>query len=355
MDNCVIICVDDEGVILDSLTEQLKRNLPSCSIEAAESGEEALEILADLGTEDVEVALIISDQIMPKMKGDEFLIKVHNQYPEILKIMMTGQASIDAVGNAVNEANLYRYISKPWDETDLVLTVKEAIRSYHQNKQLQEQNRKLRELNISLEHKVAERTAELQEQVLALQKAQQEILDLNQQLEKLSYLDGLTGIANRRFFDITLEDVWQQACREEYSLGILLIDVDFFKKYNDYYGHPQGDDCLRKIAQTINSIGRCRRDLAARYGGEEFVLLLPQIELEEAYEIAHQLLTAIATLRIPHPLSEVGEYVSISIGLSVVLPREDQSIDHFVEEADQCLYQAKEQGRSQICGKPLLA
>jgi adenylate cyclase len=178
MPKLAIICVDDELVILESLTEQLKRNLDNLDIfeiEAAESGEEALEILAEMQEDDIEVALIISDQIMPKMKGDELLINIHQKHPQILKIMMTGQADVKAVGNAVNDANLYRYIAKPWDETDLLLTVKEAIRSYLQDKKLEEQNRELRALNESLEHKVQERTEELR---IAQEKSEQLLLNI---------------------------------------------------------------------------------------------------------------------------------------------------------------------------------
>ena len=351
MEKFAIICVDDEGVVLESLTEQLKRHLDVLEIEAAESGEEALEVLAELSQEDIEVALIISDQIMPRMKGDEFLIKVHHQYPDICKIMMTGQADVDAIGNVVNKANLYRYIQKPWDETDLILTVKEAIKSFQQERQLQEQNKRLRQLNTQLEQRVEERTAELQSQVVALQEAQHKILELNQQLEELSYLDGLTGIANRRFFDEMLTKEWERACREQFSLGLLLIDVDFFKKYNDHYGHPQGDECLKKVAQAIKSISRnCRGALAARYGGEEFVVLLSEADIHDVYGIAERLLEEIATLKIPHALSDVSEYVTLSIGVCVDMPNGSQGFDDFISKADQYLYQAKKQGRSQVCG-----
>ncbi len=160
-----IVCVDDESVILDTLTEQLKRHLDreNYAIEAAENAQEALEIIAELALEKIEIALIISDQIMPGIKGDEFLIKIHQQYPQILKIMLTGQADTESIGNVVNNAALYRYISKPWEETDLILTVKEALLRYSQEQKLIEQNRKLQELNISLEQKVIERTAELKQ------------------------------------------------------------------------------------------------------------------------------------------------------------------------------------------------
>ena len=155
MTNLVILCVDDEVTILESLTEQLRRNLEGdFEIETAESGEEALEIIEEFRADKMEVALVISDQIMPRMKGDQLLIDVHAQYPQILTVMLTGQANAQAVGNAVNAANLYRYIAKPWEETDLVLTVKEALRSYRQDQKLQKQNKKLKKLNASLEQKV---------------------------------------------------------------------------------------------------------------------------------------------------------------------------------------------------------
>lgn len=164
-----IICVDDERIVLISLRDQLTRYLGSnFNIELAESAEEALEIFEELQAEDFEIPLLITDQIMPGMKGDELLIEIHSQYPKTLKILLTGQASGEAVGNAVNLANLYRYIAKPWDEADLKLTVAEAIRSYFQEKQVTEQNKELQKINLelqqlnaSLEQKVNERTLEL--------------------------------------------------------------------------------------------------------------------------------------------------------------------------------------------------
>ena len=171
MNELAIVCVDDEPIVLESLKEQLKRQFgEDYYIEVAESGEEALEIVQELQEDEIEIALIISDQIMPEMKGDELLKKVHNQLPQTLKILLTGQATAEAVGSAVNDANLYRYISKPWNEQDLSFTVMEAIKSYVQDKKLAEKNeelqkinRQLEELNTSLEEKVAERTVELQQ------------------------------------------------------------------------------------------------------------------------------------------------------------------------------------------------
>ncbi|HBL13043.1 MAG TPA: diguanylate cyclase, partial [Cyanobacteria bacterium UBA11162] len=146
MKELAILLVDDEPMVLESLAEDLLRNFgQDYQIEAAESGEEALEVVEELQGEGIEIAVVISDQVMPGLKGDELLSQIHLQYPNILKIMLTGQAGVDAVGNAVNSANLYRYIAKPWNAIDLTLTVKEAVTKYLQVKQLEQQNIQLRE------------------------------------------------------------------------------------------------------------------------------------------------------------------------------------------------------------------
>ena len=211
----VILCVDDESVILTSLRDQLIYHLGGdYTIEIAESGEEALEVLEEMVEEGVEVPLIITDQIMPGMKGDELLIKIHSRYPRALKIFLTGQADANAVGNAVNCANLYRYISKPWDEADLRLTVTKALYSYSQEKQLAEQNELLEKLyeqaqqeigerkrvekllaeaNQNLEQKVRERTRKLSEALDDLRKTQDQLIIQ----EKMASLGMLTaGIAH---------------------------------------------------------------------------------------------------------------------------------------------------------------
>ena len=164
MNKQAIICIDDETIVLDALTEQLQIEFGTqYTIEVAENGDEALEIFEEYIENNVEVPVVIADFIMPGMKGDELLSKIHKQKPDTRNILLTGQASLEGVSNAVNKANLYRYISKPWDKNDLILTIREALRSFDQEKTILKQNTELKELNISLESKVELRTKELKE------------------------------------------------------------------------------------------------------------------------------------------------------------------------------------------------
>lgn len=150
MNKPTVICVDDERNVLLMIRNQLMHFFPNCKIEIAESGDEALEVIEEILSNGFDVALVIADQIMPKMKGDEFLIELHNRHPEILKVMLTGQANVEDIGNVVNRGNLYRFISKPWNETDLRLTVAEALRRYEQEKQLVKHQLDLEQTNLEL-------------------------------------------------------------------------------------------------------------------------------------------------------------------------------------------------------------
>lgn len=162
MERQVILCIDDEEIILQALEEQLKNTFgDEYEIETSDSGDDAIEFFKELKQEGINVPVIISDYIMPGMKGDEVLKEIHKLSPGSLKILLTGHADIEGISNAINNAQLYRYIAKPWDKEDLVLTVKEAIKSFLQEIKIRIQNDELLKLNASLEEKVKERTAEL--------------------------------------------------------------------------------------------------------------------------------------------------------------------------------------------------
>ncbi|PZO38172.1 MAG: GGDEF domain-containing protein [Pseudanabaena frigida] len=159
-------------------------------------------------------------------------------------------------------------------------------------------------------------------------------------------IDGLTQIANRRAFDQRLEKEWQRLARESLPMSMLLCDVDFFKRYNDRYGHPTGDECLRTVAKAIDACIRRPADLAARYGGEEFAVILPNTEREGATFIAEQICQVIDDLAIPHEASYVSNHVTISIGISSTMPDYRVSPKNLIESADKGLYLAKNQGRN---------
>lgn len=178
-----IICVDDERIVINSLKTELKKSFGNdYNVETAEGGEDAIALLKELVTDNHEVPLIITDYLMPEMKGDMLLKSVHEISPSTLKIMLTGQATIEGVSNAINWANLYRYIGKPWEKEDLKLTVSEAIKSYYTDRRLEEQNRELREFNLTLEKKVEDRTAEIVRQKEELKKMNEIITRKNKDI-----------------------------------------------------------------------------------------------------------------------------------------------------------------------------
>ncbi|EPK9763888.1 GGDEF domain-containing protein [Acinetobacter baumannii] len=174
-----------------------------------------------------------------------------------------------------------------------------------------------------------------------------ELMQQAQQLSLLSQQDALTGLANRRYLDETLDNEWRRALRHETPLTIMMVDIDFFKPYNDSLGHLKGDQCLKDIATAISSIAARSGDLVARYGGEEFLLLFPMTNAQQAKIQAERLMNAIKKIAIVHPCSSVSPYVTISVGVATTIPLLNDSISAFVSRADHALYQAKTNGRNQ--------
>jgi len=168
----------------------------------------------------------------------------------------------------------------------------------------------------------------------------------NRELEKLSRQDGLTGIANRRYFDSYLLTEVRRATREKAPVSLILSDVDHFKAFNDCYGHQAGDDCLRRVAAALSSAGRRPADLAARYGGEEFAIVLPGTVLEGAVDVAQAVSRVIGSLAIPHARSAVDRNVTLSQGIVSLIPEKETASEDLIQHADQALYQAKQQGRN---------
>lgn len=165
-------------------------------------------------------------------------------------------------------------------------------------------------------------------------------------LKNLSMIDGLTGIANRRQFDERLTHEFRRAAREKRHLSVMMVDIDFFKFYNDTYGHQKGDVCLKEIAETLSKVLWRPADTIARYGGEEFVLILPETTPDGAVHIAERLLSAVSSIRMPHETSPLFPYITVSVGIRSEVPHMDDSPSDMVKKADAALYEAKKGGRN---------
>jgi diguanylate cyclase (GGDEF)-like protein len=176
----------------------------------------------------------------------------------------------------------------------------------------------------------------------------QRIQKANQELTRLANLDGLTLLANRRNFENHFQKQWKQAVQGQYSLTLILCDVDYFKAYNDTYGHQAGDDCLRKIAQVIGQTAIDSDDLVARYGGEEFAVILPNKDITLGLVVAEKMLYLVRELQLPHAKSSISPYVSLSIGVASIIPTQETLPESLIEQSDLALYTAKSQGRNQI-------
>jgi diguanylate cyclase (GGDEF)-like protein len=289
--------------------------------------------------------VVIADQIMPGMKGVELLEEVHRRSPKTVKILLTGQAGLDAVVYAINRAGLDQYIPKPWDEPDLRLTIQNLLSRFRLERErqellleLQSKNAELANLNESLEEKVAARTRELEA--------------VNSRLSELAITDGLTGIYNHRHFRERLSLEMERSNRTGLPLSVLMIDVDHFKLYNDHHGHLAGDNALRGVSKILQH-GRRANDVVARYGGEEFAILLPGADHAEVLTVGERVCHGIAAA----PMSvadDVTHRVTVSIGAADLPLAIPGSILELMLAADRALYAAKHAGRDRVAAATLV-
>lgn len=201
---------------------------------------------------------------------------------------------------------------------------------------------KLKEYSQTLEQNVTERTQ-------ALEKANQELKEAQEQLEYLATIDGLTQIYNRRYFNEYLLREWRRLARDRKFISLILCDVDYFKLYNDTYYHQAGDDCLKKVTQVMKSLVKRPADLVARYGGEEFAIILSDTNSLGAAKIAQELQKQVEALNIPHPRSHCSSHVTVSLGIATTIPTSDISPEKLINAADKALYEAKANGRNRYC------
>ncbi len=327
MGKTITLCVDDDPVVLNAIRTLLTNQLDSNHIiEIAESAEEALEICQDLLANGDELNLIISDYIMPDMQGDELLARIHAISPNTITILLTGQSFIDGVKRAINNANLYRFLEKPFNNDDIVLTVRSAHLVYAQARELERQNESLRQMNANLEALVEQRTAELREK--------------NQELERIAATDRLTGVYNRLRLDQIQEKELAYAERYGVAFSLLLLDVDQFKSINDQFGHRIGDLVLIDLARVLGETIR-KTDTLGRWGGEEFLIICPNTQIDNARQMAENVRQKVEE----HEFAEIG-HKTISVGVACY--RSGDSIVAIMERADKALYRAKDGGRNRV-------
>ncbi len=335
----VIVCVDDEEGVLRVLRAQLGARFGhECQIATARSGDEAVALFDELSREGEQIALVIADQIMPGMKGVELLEIADRRMPATTKILLTGQAGLDAVIDAINRAHLNHYIAKPWDETALLLSVENLLRTYrlvnenqHLIASLSAKNQALLEMNLELEAKIHERTHELAE--------------ANARLAQLAVTDGLTGLYNHRHFHERLTLEVERSQRSGLPLSLLMLDVDHFKQFNDTYGHPAGDEVLRQLARVLGDARRAN-DVVARYGGEEFAVILVDTGKFTAAKVAERVRERVVANDFSDAAPRAGR-LSVSIGVATC-PDDGTDAEALVRAADTALYTAKRAGRNRV-------
>jgi diguanylate cyclase (GGDEF)-like protein len=290
----LILMVDDTPTNIQVLAENL---IDEYRIKVAVSGEAALEAIERQGPPD----LILLDVMIPGMDGYEVCRRLKSD-PQTAAIPVIFVTAMNAASNEEYGLNLgaMDYITKPF----YLPVVKARIRNHIRLKQMTDM------------------------------------------LEAMAWLDGLTGIPNRRRFDQVLENEWKRAQRNQLPLALVMVDVDYFKAYNDCHGHGAGDICLRQVATILAASVSRSGDFVARYGGEEFVMLMPETDAEGAQRVSELLCRRVEAQQIPHSGSSASPWVTISAGFAVLVPELQQLPFELLDEADRQLYLAKESGRN---------
>jgi diguanylate cyclase (GGDEF)-like protein len=315
VDDATLLIVDDHLDNVRSLASLLSNS--GYLVRKATSGEMALETIQVAPPD-----LVLLDIRMPEIDGYEVCerLKANLQTSRIPVIFLSASNDTDdkvrafAVGGA-------DYVTKPFQAEEVLARVRHQITILRQQQQLIIQNHQLRQTEA------------------ALQQA-------NLELERLANTDCLTQIANRRCFNAILEQEWQRLRREQQPLSLILCDIDYFKNYNDRYGHPAGDVCLQQVAHIISDCIRRPADIVARYGGEEFAIILPNTYQEGAVAVVEAIRATLQSLQIPHAASAIAAHITVSAGIACLTPALNSSCQQLIAAADIALYRAKATGRN---------
>lgn len=350
-----ILIVDDEQDIR-FLLEKFLNKAGYTQQHFAASTKEACEKLKQLDHSDLE--LILLDIMMPDKDGIEALACIKNELemPDIPVIMVTALSDVETLERAFN-AGAVDYITKPVRRVELNARVNSVINLYREKRARVKREKELEE-------------------------ALNQLAETNEKLETLATIDELTQLPNRRLLNETLQSEWKRARRNGAYLSLIILDIDYFKNYNDTYGHQKGDECLRTIAGKLDELMLRPGDFAARYGGEEFAVILPGADRVGAVAVAERIRVGIHDLGIPHADSSISEYVTVSLGTATVKfdessldvevsppaqthhesgakshgsseqdeerPSPKKAMERFMETADAALYDAKGSGRNRV-------
>ncbi len=287
--------------------------------------------------------LILLDINMPGMNGYEVCTFLKNSE----KTLTIPVIFISVLDEALDKVKAFSvggadYITKPFQIEEVLARVENQLTVRRLQISLQDRNRLLKKQNALLLQEIEKRRRAEE----ALQKA-------NEKLQHLADSDSLTGIANRRHFDEYLDREWQRYSRDKLHLALIMCDIDFFKLYNDTYGHQAGDSCLQQVAGAIGRAVKRPADLVARYGGEEFAALLPNTDFDGALRVAESIHLEVRQLKIVHAQSSVSDYITLSAGIASTVPSHQESPAALISAADKALYQAKERGRNKSCAVAL--
>ena len=321
-----ILIVDDRPENLLTLESLLDE--PDIDLVRATSGIQALGL-----TLDHDFALVLLDVQMPEMDGYEVaeLMRGNKKTKHIPIIFISADFQCESQVFKGYESGAVDYLFKPLDERVFKSKVGVFIELFRQRDALRQ------------------KTLELDRKLVELEEVQQQLEETNECLRLLSTTDGLTGLLNKRQFDTIFAEEWMRSMRSKIPISLLIIDIDYFKAFNDTYGHAAGDDCLKKVAFAIAEAARRYADKVFRVGGEEFSLLLPDTEAEGSQYVAERLREAVSVLNIPHQGSCAADHITISVGVATLVPENGDDQRALIEAADVGLYRAKEKGRNGWC------
>jgi len=314
----ILLLVDEQKFVHKGVRKMLV-DAPDIEIHSCYNGLQAVAMAEHLGP-----TVILQDINMPDISGLKLLAEYrrHPAIADVPVIMLSGTSTAETKADAF-QRGADDYIVKMPHPIELIARIRYHSHAY-------------------VDH--LERESALK----ALQQERRKLAAANLELERISSMDGLTGIANRRYFDSAFDREWRRAMRETEPLSLIMCDVDYFKLYNDSYGHQPGDECLKLVASSLSNAMQRPTDLVARYGGEEFVILLPGTHARGVIKIAERVRQAVLALQLPHEKSTVHDCVSISLGAATVAPMIKHQPEALLLAADKALYSAKHAGRNRV-------